>query len=189
MLKRTDIFLIKNLAPQKLSRIFNQIKKYKHMKKFIVKETRPAMATWTYEVEAKSEDEAVAKVFDELDVKKVDLAYDVDFEADMEVEVDEEAQASDDKIMVSFTRQQLIEYTREIQERCKLAVTEAVNDAGIEGDEYIELELDYNNVIQINFDDRAFIKEIESVIDNAFETDDDSVFDEATNVITFMSKR
>jgi len=64
-----------------------------------------------------------------------------------------------------------------------------VNDAGIEGEEYTELELDYNNVIQINFDDRAFIKEIESVIDNAFETDDDSVFDEATNVITFMSKR
>ena len=92
-------------------------------------------------------------------------------------------------IMVSFTRQQLIEYTREIQERCKLAVTEAVNDAGIEGEEYTELELDYNNVIQINFDDRAFIKEIENVIDNAFETDDDSVFDEATNVITFMSKR
>ena len=92
-------------------------------------------------------------------------------------------------IMVSFTRQQLIEYTREIQERCKLATTEAVNDAGIEGEEYTELELDYNNVIQINFDDRAFIKEIENVIDNAFETDDDSVFDEATNVITFMSKR
>lgn len=83
----------------------------------------------------------------------------------------------------------MIEYTREIQERCKLAVTEAVNDAGIEGEEYTELELDYNNVIQINFDDRAFIKEIENVIDNAFETDDDSVFDEATNVITFMSKR
>jgi hypothetical protein len=70
-----------------------------------------------------------------------------------------------------------------------LAVTEAVNDAGVEGDEYTELELDYNNVIQINFDDRAFIKEIESVIDNAFETDDDSVFDEATNVITFMTQR
>lgn len=92
-------------------------------------------------------------------------------------------------IMVSFTRQQLIEYTREIQERCKLATTEAVNDAGIEGEEYTELELDYNNVIQINFDDRAFIKEIENVIDNAFETDDDSVFDEATNVITFMTQR
>jgi len=94
-----------------------------------------------------------------------------------------------EEVMVSFTRQQLIEYTREIQERCKSAITEAINDAGIEGDEYIELELDYNNTIQTNFDDRALIKEIESVIDDAFETDDDSVFDEATNVITFMSKR
>ncbi len=91
--------------------------------------------------------------------------------------------------MVSFTKQQLIEYTREIQERCKLATTEALNNAGIDGDDYIELELDYNNTIQTNFDDRALIKEIESVIDDAFETDDDSVFDEATNVITFMSKR
>jgi hypothetical protein len=93
------------------------------------------------------------------------------------------------KTMAVFTRQQLIEYTREIQERCKSAITEAINDAGIEGDEYIELELDYNNTIQTNFDDRALIKEIESVIDDAFETDDDSVLDEATNVITFMSKR
>jgi hypothetical protein len=94
-----------------------------------------------------------------------------------------------EEVMVRFTRQQLINFTREIQERCKQAMIEAVNNAGIDGDEYIELELDYNNVIQINFDDRAFIKEIESVIDDAFETDDDSVFDEATNVITFMSKR
>lgn len=94
-----------------------------------------------------------------------------------------------EKVMVSFTKQQLIEYTREIQERCKLATTEALNNAGIDGDDYIELELDYNNTIQTNFDDRALIREIESVIDDAFETDDDSVFDEATNVITFMSKR
>ena len=94
-----------------------------------------------------------------------------------------------EEIMVRFTRQQLIEYTREIQERCKSAITEAINNAGIEGDEYMELELDYNNTIQTNFDDRALIKEIESVIDDAFETDDDSVFDEVTNVITFMSKR
>jgi hypothetical protein len=88
-----------------------------------------------------------------------------------------------------FTKDSLIEYTRTIQERCKQAITEAIDNAGIEGDEYMELELDYNNTIQTNFDDRALIKEIESIIDDVFETDDDSVFDEATNVITFMSKR
>jgi hypothetical protein len=160
------------------------------MKKFIVKETRPAMATWTYEVEAKSESEAMAKVFDELDVKKVDLTYDVDFEADMGVEVDEETQVSDEVVtMVSFTKQQLIEYTREIQERCKLTATEAVKNAGIDFDDMVELELDYNKTISIEFDERSLYSEIESAIDDAIETDDDSVFDEATNVITFMSKR
>ena len=87
-----------------------------------------------------------------------------------------------------FTKDSLIEYTRTIQERCKQAITEAIDNAGIEGDEYIELELDYNNTIQTNFDDRALIKEIESIIDDTFETDDDSVFDEATNVIQFMKK-
>jgi len=190
MLKRIDIFLIKNLAPQKLSRIFNQIKKYKHMKKFIVKETRPAMATWTYEVEAKSEDEAVAKVFDELDVQKVNLAYDVDYEADMGVEVDEETQASDEVVtMVSFTRQQLIEYTREIQERCKQASLEAIKNAGIDFDDMVELEMYHNRTVEVNFDESSLYKEIESAIDDGIETDDDSVFDEATNVITFMSKR
>ena len=87
-----------------------------------------------------------------------------------------------------FTKDSLIEYTRTIQERCKQAITEAIDNAGIEGDEYMELELDYNNTIQTNFDDRALIKEIESIIDDAFETDDDSVYDEATNVIQFMKK-
>jgi hypothetical protein len=188
MLKRTDIFLIKNLALQRLSRIFNQIKKYKHMKKFIVKEIRPAMATWTYEVEAKSEDEAVAKVFDELDVQKVNLAYDVDFEADMEVEVDEEAQAGDDKIMVSFTRQQLIEYTREIQERCKQVTFEAIKNESFDFENMVELELGYDKQISVEFDEDSLYREIECVIDDAFETDDDSVLDEATNVIQFMKK-
>ena len=59
------------------------------MKKFIVKETRPATAIWTYEVEAESESEALAKVFDEMDVKKVNLAYDVDFEGEMGVDIED----------------------------------------------------------------------------------------------------
>jgi hypothetical protein len=94
-----------------------------------------------------------------------------------------------EEVMASFTRQQLIEYTREIQERCKLAATEAVKNAGIDFDDMVELELDYNKTISIEFDERSLYSEIESAIDDGIETDDDSVFDEATNVITFMSKR
>jgi hypothetical protein len=140
--------------------------------------------------------DSVIKIFFEVGIDGETMEYIIDklgmrdqMIKQLITDKEEPEELSIPKTMAIFTRQQLIEYTREIQERCKSAITEAVNDAGIEGDEYIELELDYNNTIQTNFDDRAFIKEIESVIDNAFETDDDSVFDEATNVITFMTQR
>jgi hypothetical protein len=94
-----------------------------------------------------------------------------------------------EEVMASFTKQQLIEYTREIQERCKLAATEAVKNAGIDFEYMVELELEYDKTITVSFDEGALYKEIESTIDDGIETDDDSVFDEATNVITFMSKR
>ena len=94
-----------------------------------------------------------------------------------------------EEVMASFTRQQLIEYTREIQERCKQASLEAIKNAGIDFDDMVELELDYNKQISVEFDEDSLYREIECVIDGACETDDDSVFDEATNVITFMTKR
>jgi len=93
-----------------------------------------------------------------------------------------------EEIMVRFTRQQLINFTREIQERCKQASLEAIKNAGIDLEDMVELELDYNKTISVNFDERSLYSEIESVIDDAFETDDDSVLDEATNVIQFMKK-
>ena len=91
------------------------------------------------------------------------------------------------KTMVIFTRQQLINFTRTVQERCKLAATEAIRNAGIEGDEYMELELDYNNTIQTNFDENALYREIESVIDEAFETDDEAVLSEVIDVLDTLS--
>jgi len=77
-----------------------------------------------------------------------------------------------EQIMVRFTRKQLINFTREIQERCKQAMIEAVNNAGIEGDEYIELELDWNNTIQTNFNTDALLKEIGNVMDDVVVDDD-----------------
>ena len=94
-----------------------------------------------------------------------------------------------EQIMVRFTRKQLINFTREVQERCKQAMIEAVNNAGIDGDDYIELELDYNNTIQTNFDDRALIKEIGNIMDDVVMDDDDSVLDEACNVLDHLAER
>ena len=94
-----------------------------------------------------------------------------------------------EEIMVRFTRQQLINFTREIQERCKQAMIEAVNNAGIDGDEYIELELDWNNTIQTNFNTDALLKEIGNVMDDVIVDDDDSVLDEACNVLDHLAEK
>jgi len=91
-----------------------------------------------------------------------------------------------EEIMVRFTRKQLINFTREIQERCKQAMIEAVNNAGIEGDEYIELELDWNHTIQTNFNTDALLKEIGNAMDDVVVDDDESVLDEACVVINHL---
>ena len=98
-------------------------------------------------------------------------------------------QELDSPIVASFTKEELIEYTRVIQERFKTAAVESITNAQIDFEDMVELELDYNKTISVHFDERTLHSEIESAIDEAFETDDESIFDEATNVITYMSKR
>lgn len=164
------------------------------MKKFIVKETRPAMATWTYEVEAKSEDEAVAKVFDDMDVKKVDLTYDVDFEADLGVEIDEEPSTNDDlvtlkrgkEVAVSFSPQELIQFTREIQSRALEAAVSAIESSGVDMESHVELELNFGNQIDIEVDEDTIYSVIVDNVRDVFETDDDSIKDEIDNVLKHL---
>lgn len=86
-------------------------------------------------------------------------------------------------VVTSFTKEELIEYTRAIQERFKTAAVESINNAGIDYEGFVELELGYDNKITIEVDDREINREIESAIDDAFETDDESIYDEATYVM------
>jgi hypothetical protein len=167
------------------------------MKKFIVKETRPAMATWTYEVEAKSESEAMAKVFDEWDVKKADLTYDVDFEADMGIEIDEEISTSEcecipgcdcNKIGYTFTEQELIEFTREIQSRALEAAVSAIESSGVDMESHVELELNFGNQIDIEVDEDTIYSVIVDNVRDVFETDNDSIKDEINNVFNHLFK-
>ena len=95
---------------------------------------------------------------------------------------------NDGVIMASFTKDALIEYTREIQERVMNGVEEAIKGSGVDIESYIDLDL-YGREINIEVDEDSIYSEIISNVKDIFETDDDSIFDEATNVITFMSKR
>ena len=94
-----------------------------------------------------------------------------------------------EQIMVRFTRKQLINFTREIQERCKQASLESIKNAGIDFDDMITLELDYNNQISIEFDERSLHSEIESAIDDIVAYDDDDILDEACNVLDHLAER
>lgn len=97
-------------------------------------------------------------------------------------------QELDSPVVASFTKNALIEYTCTIQERFKTAAIESITNAGIDFEDMVELELD-RNTISVHFDERTLHSEIESAIDEAFEMDDESIWIEATNVITYMSKR
>ena len=88
-------------------------------------------------------------------------------------------------VAAAFTKDSLIEYTREIQSRALEAAKEAVKGSGVDIESYISLDL-YDREIQIEVDEDNIYNEINSSIEDAFETDDDSVFDEATNVIMFI---
>ena len=97
-------------------------------------------------------------------------------------------QELDSPIVASFTKNALIEYTCTIQERFKTAAIESITNAGIDFEDMVELELD-RNTISVHFDENTLHSEIESAIDEAFEMDDESIWIEATNVITYMSKK
>ena len=97
-------------------------------------------------------------------------------------------QELDSPIVASFTKNALIEYTCTIQERFKTAAIESITNAGIDFEDMVELELDKKS-ISVHFDEMTLYSEIESAIDDAFGMDDESIFDEACNVITYMSKR
>ena len=94
-----------------------------------------------------------------------------------------------EQIMVRFTRQQLINFTREIQERCKQASLESIKNAGIGFEDMVELELDYDKQISVEFDERSLYSEIESAIDDVVTDDDDAVLDEACNVLDHLAEK
>jgi len=68
--------------------IFKQLKKIKHMKKFIIKEFKPVYAIWTYEVEAADEEEAYEKVFSG-EAQPSDYETQDNYSADSEFDIEE----------------------------------------------------------------------------------------------------
>jgi len=140
--------------------------------------------------------DSVIKIFFEVGIDGETMEYIIDklgmrdqMIKQLVTDKEEPEELSMPKTMVIFTRQQLIDFTRTVTERCKLAATEAIRDAGLDFDDMVELELDYNKTISVEFDENTLYREIESVIDDAFETDDEAVLSEALDVLEHLNQR
>jgi hypothetical protein len=91
-------------------------------------------------------------------------------------------------VAVSFSQQELIEFTREIQSRALEAAVSAIESSGVDMESHIELELNYGNQIDIEVDEDTIYSVIVDNVRDVFETDDDSIEDEIDNVLDHLFK-
>ena len=91
-------------------------------------------------------------------------------------------------VAVSFSQQELIEFTREIQSRALEAAVSAIESSGVDMESHVSLELNYGNQIDIEVDEDTIYSVIVDNVRDVFETDDDSIKDEIDDVIDHLFK-
>jgi hypothetical protein len=91
-------------------------------------------------------------------------------------------------VAVSFSQQELIQFTREIQSRALEAAVSAIESSGVDMESHVELELNFGNQIDIEVDEDTIYSVIVDNVRDVFETDDDSIKDEIDDVIDHLFK-
>lgn len=104
-----------------------------------------------------------------------------------EAEIDPHELAAQAQTIV-FTRAELIEFATKLTERVITSAKEAVTDTSIDTDDLVSLELNAwsGNTIDIELDKDKLVECIHSEIDDAIDTDEDSIDDEVTAVLGEM---
>jgi len=92
------------------------------------------------------------------------------------------------EVAVSFSPQELIQFTREIQSRALEAAVSAIESSGVDMESHVELELNYGNQIDIEVDEDTIYSVIVDNVRDVFEIDDDSIKDEIDNVLDHLFK-
>jgi hypothetical protein len=87
--------------------------------------------------------------------------------------------------MIVFTRAELIDFATRLTARVIISAKEAVTDTSIDTDDLVSLELNAwsGNTIDIELDKDKLVECIHSEIDDAIDTDEDSIDDEVTAVL------
>ena len=84
-----------------------------------------------------------------------------------------------------FTKEELVMFAAKLMERTMIAIKEAIN--GVDVDEsVVGLDLDYDNQINIDLDQRSIRDAFEEEINNTIELDNDSVEVEVLNILEHM---
>ena len=86
-----------------------------------------------------------------------------------------------------LTKQEIIDYTRTIQERAWNATEEAIKGVGGDFEQYVELEL-YSREIEITVDEDSILREVIDTVSEVFETDDEAVYSEVLDVLEHLSQ-
>jgi len=85
-----------------------------------------------------------------------------------------------------FTREELITFAAKLMERTVQACKEAISDTDFDADYICSLELNYNNQIEVEIDNRVIKDAVSDEIDNTIELDNDSVGVEVDNILRDM---
>ena len=85
-----------------------------------------------------------------------------------------------------FTREELITFAAKLMERTVQACKEAISDTDFDADYICSLELNYNNQIEVEIDNRVIKDAVSDEIDNTIELDNDSVEVEVDNILRDM---
>jgi hypothetical protein len=98
---------------------------------------------------------------------------------------DQEPELDQETTPYIFTREELVTFAAKLIERTMNAVNKAINDVDVD-EEVVGLNLDYNNQITIDLDQRSIRNTFEEEINNTIELDNDNVEEEVLDILEHM---
>jgi hypothetical protein len=137
--------------------------------------------------------EQLMEIQEQVDSLKMHLANTESFKAQQEQGCD----ACKDQVTLTnrtvveraFTEEQVVAITTELANRIVIACKEAVENACFDDDSLVNLELNYNNQIEINLNDDSIKEVFKSEIDDFVNIDTDSIADEVSSIIEHLDIR
>ena len=89
----------------------------------------------------------------------------------------------------TYTQEQVVAIAEELSKRMVITCKEAVENACVDDDSLVNLELNYNNQIEISLNDDGIKETINNEIDDFVTIDTDSVADEVGSIIEYLGIR